>query len=231
MREERTPTSRNLAGKGELDEIRDQIAGFQSVEEHLRDERNRIAHRDWRLVETICILLGLGVGSGLTVFTFRRMEIIAASFEESGRALEESERRWGTTLDSIGDAVMATDSHGRVTFLNPVADALTGWQPEEAQGQPIQNVFHIINEQTRVPAEDIVDRVLKDGRVVELANHTALLGKDGREIPIADSAAPILEGDGNIAGVVLVFRDVTERKRADEALRASRLSWRRRWPA
>lgn len=211
----------NLAGKAEVDEIRDEIAGFQGVEEHLRDQRNRAAHRDWRLVATICILLGLGVGTGLGVFTLRRMEIIAASFEESRRALAESERRWATTLASIGDAVMAADSQGRITFLNPVAAALTGWHPEDALGQPIQNVFNIVNEQTRAPAEDIVSLVLKDGRVFELANHTALLAKDGREIPIADSAAPILKGDGSIAGVVLCFRDVTEQRRADEALRES----------
>ncbi|MGA3343993.1 MAG: PAS domain S-box protein [Terracidiphilus sp.] len=216
-----TDLKMNLAGKGEVDEIRDEIARFQSVEEHLRDERNRAAHRDWRLAETICILLGLGVGLGLVIFTFQRMETIAATFEESGRALAESERRWATTLASIGDAVMAADNQGRVTFLNPAAIALTGWQSEEAQGQPIQSVFHIINEQTRGPAEDIVGRVLKDGRTVELANHTALLRKDGREIPIADSAAPILDSDGKIAGVVLVFRDVTERRRADDALRES----------
>jgi len=208
----------NLAGKGEVDDIRDQIAGFQSVEEHLRDERNRTAHRDWRLVETICVLLGLGVGLGLMVFTFRRMEIIAATFEKSRRALAESERRWATTLASIGDAVMAADSDGRIAFLNPVAATLTGWQSEEAIGQPIQKVFNILNEQTRAPAEDIVNRVLTEGRTFELANHTALLTKDGREIPIADSAAPILDSEGRIAGVVLVFRDVTENRRADDAL-------------
>jgi PAS domain S-box-containing protein len=201
-----------------VDDIRDQIAGFQSVEEHLRDERNRTAHRDWRLVETICVLLGLGVGLGLMVFTFRRMEIIAATFEKSRRALAESERRWATTLASIGDAVMAADSDGRIAFLNPVAATLTGWQSEEAIGQPIQKVFNILNEQTRAPAEDIVNRVLTEGRTFELANHTALLTKDGREIPIADSAAPILDSEGRIAGVVLVFRDVTENRRADDAL-------------
>jgi PAS domain S-box-containing protein len=212
----------NLAGKGEVDEIRDQIAGFQSVEEHLREERNRTAHRDWRLVETICILLGLVVGSALAIFTFRRVEIIAETFDKSRRALEESERRWAITLASIGDAVIATDHQGRVTFLNPVASALTGWRSEDALGRPIQEVFHIVNEQTRVPAEDIVDRVLKEGRTFELANHTALLRKDGREIPIADSAAPIMESKGRIVGVVLVFHDVTENRRAEEALRESR---------
>jgi PAS domain S-box-containing protein len=104
------------------------------------------------------------------------MEVIADTFEKSGRALE-SERRWATTLASIGDAVMAVDRDGRITFLNPAAAALTGWQAEDALGQPIQSVFHIVNEQTRAPAEDIVNRVLKDGRTVELANHTALLAK------------------------------------------------------
>jgi PAS domain S-box-containing protein len=209
----------NLAGKGEVDQIRDQIAGFQNVEEHLRDERIRVAHRDWRLVEAICILFSLGIGSGLIVFVFRRMEIIAASFEKSGRALAESERRWATTLSSIGDGVLAADTQGRVTFLNPAAVALTGWQPEEAQGQPVQIVFKTINEETRAPAKDIVDQVLKEERVVELANHTALLARDGREIPIADSAAPILDSEGIIAGVVLVFHDVTERRRAENVLR------------
>ena len=211
----------NLTGKAEVDEIRDQLAAFQSVEEHLRDERSSTARRDWHLLATVYIFLGLGVGSGLALFTLRRIEAVAESFEESGRALEESERRWVTTLASIGDAVMAADRDGRVTFLNPVATDLTGWQPEDALGQPIQNVFHIVNEQTRVPAEDIVNRVLNDGCVAELANHTALLAKDGREIPIADSAAPILDSNGKITGVVLVFRDVTERRRAENVLQAT----------
>ncbi len=211
----------NLAGKGEVDQIREEIAGFQAVEERLRDERNRAARRDWRLVETICILLGLVVGAGLMIFMYRRMEIIAASFEKSGRALVESERRWSTTLSSIGDAVLATDTEGRITYLNPVAAALTGWQTEEAQGQPSQIVFKTINEETRASAEDIVNRVLTEQRVVELANHTALLAKDGREIPIADSAAPIFDSDGKMTGVVLVFHDVTERRGAENAIRAT----------
>jgi PAS domain S-box-containing protein len=134
-------------------------------------------------------------------------------------ALRTSEERWSTTLRSIGDAVLTADTSRRVTFLNSVAAALTGWKPEEAHGQPIQNVFPIINEQTRVPAEDIVARVLKEGRIVELANHTALMTRDGREIPIEDSAAPILDSTGKVLGVVLVFHDVTEKRRAQETLR------------
>ena len=131
-------------------------------------------------------------------------------------------REWlSVTLSSIGDAVIATDTTGRVTFVNPVAATLTGWKAEEAIGEAIQNVFQIINEQTRVPAEDIVTRVLKEGRVFELANHTGLITKDGREIPIEDSAAPIKDRSGKVVGVVLVFHDVTEKRRAQEILQES----------
>ncbi|MBI5603895.1 MAG: PAS domain S-box protein, partial [Deltaproteobacteria bacterium] len=128
------------------------------------------------------------------------------------RAEEElrRQREWlRVTLSSIGDAVMATDKEGRITFLNPMAVALTGWQTEEALGHPVQRVFRIINEKTHQPAEDLVARVLSEKRVVDLANDTALVTKDGREVPIEDSAAPILEGGGNVMGTVLVFHDVT----------------------
>jgi PAS domain S-box-containing protein len=139
-----------------------------------------------------------------------------AEREQAEQTLRASEERWSTTLRSIGDAVLTIDTSGRVTFLNPVAAALTGWQPEEAQGQPIQRVFPIINEQTRAAAEDIVGRVLKEKHIVELANHSALISKAGREIPIEDSAAPILDITGEVVGVVLVFHDVTEKRHKEE---------------
>ena len=118
--------------------------------------------------------------------------------------------------------MIATDAEGRITFVNPVAEALTGWKAEEAAGQPIQCVFRIVNEQTGQPLEEPVARVLREGRAVELANHTALVTKDGRTVPIEDSAAPILDAAGQVIGVVLVFHDVTEKRRAEEALLASR---------
>jgi len=136
------------------------------------------------------------------------------------------------TLSSIGDAVIAGDTKGRITFLNPVAVTLTGWQSDEALGQPIQSVFRIINEKAREPAENLVARVLHEKRVVGLANDTVLVAKDGRQIPIEDSAAPILDSTGNIIGVVLVFHDVTEKRRAQEALREAheRAVWLARFP-
>jgi len=136
-------------------------------------------------------------------------------------ALQESEERLRVTLTSIGDAVISTDTHGAITFLNLAADTLTGWSNAEAAGQPISQVFRIINDQTRQAAEDIVGRVLREGHIIELANHSALIRRDGREIAIEDSAAPIKDIGGNIIGVVLVFHDVTDRRRAQEALRES----------
>src|SRR5882757_4651052 len=135
------------------------------------------------------------------------------------RKLRESERRYAVTLASIGDAVIATDNQGRVTFLNPVAETLTGWPQLEATGRPLAEVFHIINEETRQPVEDPADKVLRLGTVVGLANHTVLLARDGREVPIDDSGAPILEEGGGITGVVLVFRDISERRASDKRFR------------
>jgi PAS domain S-box-containing protein len=123
------------------------------------------------------------------------------------------------TLESIGDAVIATDAEGRVTLLNPVAQALTGWGPEEAAGRPLGAVLDIKNEQTGRPAENPVARVLREGVVVGLANHTALTARDGTVRPIEDSAAPIKDEQGRTRGVVLVFHDVTERRRAERAAR------------
>ena len=130
-------------------------------------------------------------------------------------SLRESEQRWATTLASIGDAVMATDALGRITFMNSVAEALTGWKLAEALTRPVSDVFNIVNEMTRHPVESPAQRVIREGTVVGLANHTVLVKKDGAEIPIDDSGAPIRDEMGAVTGVVLVFRDITERKLAE----------------
>ena len=129
--------------------------------------------------------------------------------------------RLRVTLASIGDAVVATDESARVTLLNGVAEKLTGWRAEEAIGRPIEEVFRIVHEETRAPVASPVERALREGIVVGLANHTCLVARDGREWPIADSAAPIRDAHGRTAGVVLVFRDQTKDREAERALRES----------
>jgi PAS domain S-box-containing protein len=126
------------------------------------------------------------------------------------------QREWlETTLESIGDAVIATDVRGQVVFMNPIAEHLTGWRGPDARGRSCTDVFNIISEHTRRPVENPVTRVLAEGTVVGLANHTLLIAADGTERPIDDSGAPIRNHDGRIVGVVLVFRDVTDRRRAE----------------
>ncbi len=134
------------------------------------------------------------------------------------QALRESERRWAVTLASIGDAVIATDTGGRIAFMNREAETLTGWESSEAVGKPAPEVFRVVNEHTREAVDDPVGKVLRSGMIVGLANHTVLLRKGGGETPIDDSAAPITDDDGRILGVVLVFRDISGRKATEEAL-------------
>ena len=143
---------------------------------------------------------------------------------DAREALEElsHQREWfRVTLASIGDAVITTDIEARITFLNPVAEALTGWKWADAADLPLEKIFNILNEETREVVENPVSRVLREGSVVSLANHTALIAQDGTETPIEDSAAPIRDKHGSIIGAVMVFHDVTERRRTERALRQS----------
>jgi PAS domain S-box-containing protein len=123
-----------------------------------------------------------------------------------------------TTLVSIGEAVIATDAEGLVTLMNPVSEKLTGWSLQEAQGKPLGEVFCIVNEQTRQTVENPVDKVRRLKKVVGLANHTILISKSGQEIAIDDSGAPIFGADGELTGIVLVFRDVTEQRGAERSI-------------
>ena len=154
---------------------------------------------------------------GLLVFVFVGIVISALNeaWRQGVRSLAASEQSLDVTLGSIGDAVITTDAEGRVTRLNAVAEGLTGWSTAEAFGKPADDVFLIVDEQSRQPMESPVRRVLQDGLVTGLANHTLLLSRDGRAVPIDDSAAPIRAADGGTSGVILVFRDISERRRIE----------------
>lgn len=144
--------------------------------------------------------------------------------KQGEEALIEEKERLAVTLRSIGDGVITTDRNGGIILLNRVAEELTGWTQADASGRPLEDVFHIVNEKTRERCENPAKMVLETAGIVELANHTLLIAKDGREIVIADSGAPILDHDSRIIGVVLVFRDVTAQKRIeDELLRIEKL--------
>ncbi|MFW5711417.1 MAG: PAS domain S-box protein [Spirochaetota bacterium] len=137
------------------------------------------------------------------------------------RALRDSEESLRITLNSIGDGVISTDIAGNVIRMNPVAERLTGWNLKAATGRPLEEVFYIINGDTRRRVENPVQRVLASGQIVGLANHTVLIAADGTEYHIADSAAPIRDREGAITGVVLIFRDYTEEYRKNRQVRES----------
>jgi len=158
------------------------------------------------------------VVTDLTEHMEEELKRYTTGLEKAGIALFESEQRWSTTLASIGDAVIATDLEGKITFMNAVSEALTGWSLSEASMKPVGEVFNIICEDTRLKVEDPVAKVMKKGRIIGLANHTVLTRRDGTEIPIDDSGAPIKNKEGKTTGVVLIFRDIIERKNAEREL-------------
>ncbi len=136
-----------------------------------------------------------------------------AQRQELERTLYAEKELAEVTLASIGDAVITTDAQGRITFLNPVASALIGWNVQEVAGKPLADIFHIIHESTREAVDNPVHQVLREGHTVTLSNHAVLIGRDGVEFNIEDSAAPIFQADGELLGCVLVFHDVTEKHR------------------
>ena len=157
------------------------------------------------------------VGVGVYGFTAACLIALAGVARYYARRTQEEKELLAVTLTGIGDGVITCDAQARITMLNPVAEALTGWSAADARGAPMDKVFRILNEHTRAPAVNPVMRAIREGRITGLANHTILVTKDGREIPIDDSAAPIVQ-DEVVVGAVLVFRDITERKRAFDTL-------------
>lgn len=212
-------------GKATMDRIRGLCAEIRAAS---YDSSNQEADRARTRANETGLIGVLGSAAIFAFLVFATVSIERGTRQRQGliEALQLSEeqvrqgRDWlQTTLASIGDAVMTTDAHGRITLLNPVAQEVTGWTNEEAAGKPLEEVFVIRSEETGLEAESPVKKVLREGRIVGLANHTKLIAKDGRDVPIDDSAAPIRDSAGRIGGVVMVFRDVTAQRRAEERIR------------
>ncbi|MFO0928770.1 MAG: PAS domain S-box protein [Gemmataceae bacterium] len=200
--------------------VRQVLARMNAEEERLLTERQAAGVRAFTVaVITTLFTAGTALAAvGLFLWLLARhlhvRELAAAQLAEQGELLQ-------ATLTSVGDGVIATDSQGRVTFLNRIAETLTGWTQADAAGVPLDEVFHVVNGDTRQRADNPALRALKDGVLVDLANPGVLVGRDGAERPIDDSASPIRDVGGTVIGGVLVFRDITVRHAYDQRLRAS----------
>jgi PAS domain S-box-containing protein len=218
----------NLHGKALMDDVRHDLNDIIHKAEENRARRITLWHQQVR--KTLLALLSLALGMGILIglFTRNRLHSVSVAYQSSleilGRRAEElfqSEQQLRTTLDSIGDGVITCDARGRVQTMNPVARELTGWSLAEARGELLEKVFHIVNETTRKPVETPVAKVKRLNRIVGMANHTVLIRKDGTELKIADSGAPIRDKKGEIIGIVLVFRDITIERKTQDALIAN----------
>jgi PAS domain S-box-containing protein len=169
----------------------------------------------------IVVLLVLLVGVGINLTYRRSQNVLYWNLLQAERKEQELGREFQTTLYSLGDAVISTSIDGAVRHMNPEAERLTGWRETEAVGRPLVEVFHIFDEDTRAEVEPPIHRIIREGVVLGLANHTVLLSRDGTERPIADSGSPIRNEQGGLTGVVLVFRDQSAERRAQRALEAS----------
>ena len=201
---------RSDEGKNLMDNIRASV-GQQVLAQH-----TRIA----KLQETQLAALSTSVRTSLTVSALAialALTLVYIVRRDSAR-VRTSENRLAITLRSIGDAVIATDERGIVTMTNPVAETLTGWPLADAVGKPLDEIFRIVNEDTRARVESPVTKVLREGGIVGLANHTVLIRRDSHETAIEDSGAPILDDAGRTIGVVLVFRDATHERTAEKVL-------------
>jgi PAS domain S-box-containing protein len=166
----------------------------------------------------IIVILSALLGLSILNWSYRFLKHESAVREAIGVELQRQKDLLEVTLSSIGDGVIVTDNHARITFLNHVAENLTGWGHSEALDQPIAHIFNIVSEDSRQSVESPVEKVLRMGTIVGLANHTLLIRKDGAEIPIDDSGSPITERDGTVRGVVLVFRDFSEHRVGERRL-------------
>jgi len=230
-------------GKRLMDAIRMEMRGIVQIENDIQLQHNN--QFDASMRRLFAIIVGLAVMAVLLAVAFAYSSYRAAqqrlqnlvhgetqhllsaqmrtseSLQQANRTLQDSEQKLAITLRSIGDGVIATDAAACVTLLNPVAEELTGWTHAQALGRPIDEVFHIVNKETRLPTTIPVADALARGTVQGLANHTVLIARDGREFDIADSCAPIRDADELVVGAVLVFHNVTNEYAAQQTLRDS----------
>ncbi|HSY73793.1 MAG TPA: CHASE3 domain-containing protein [Alloacidobacterium sp.] len=218
----------NHRGKELMDAVRDAMRTMSDTEDKIRSSRLENTLILERRELMVIIAGALLVGIALSIFSLTRLRQVSSAYQRSLDELQKrsnelyESREWlHTTLRSIGDAVMVCDANSNVQFMNPVSEELTGWPLDEAVNKPLRQVFHIIHEHTRKEAENPVEKVRRLNKVIGLANHTALISRNGTEYVIDDSAAPINDKSGNLIGIVLVFRDITDQKRAEAALIAS----------
>jgi PAS domain S-box-containing protein len=218
----------NLTGKAEMDRIRRDLNTIMHDAERNRTIRIALWHQQVHSMLVGLLILALGMGVLIGMFTRSRLHAVSAAYRTSlevlsrrAEELYQSEQQLRTTMASIADGVIACDAEGRVQIMNPVAQQLTGWTQADAHGKPLEEVFRIVSESTRDPLENPVAKVQRLNRVVGVAGHTVLLRKDGTELDIADSASPILDQHGTTTGIVLVLRDITMERKTQEALIAN----------
>jgi len=208
-------------GKALMDSMRVGVKELTVAREAQLRESQRAANRATNIrtaVFSSVVLLNL-------VFLGWAYNRIRSEITQRMSALAEGRRQkdlLAVTLASVGDAIILTDTKTKIVYMNAVAEKLTGWSMAEVINQPCSAIFKIINEESRTVVESPVDKVLREGAIVGLANHTLLIRKDGTELPIDDSGAPVKESDGTVRGVVLVFRDFSEHKQAERELRNAR---------
>ncbi len=215
-------------GKQLMDAMRQNLERLIVQEEEARSARITLWREENKQILAALFVLAVSFGMGIGIFTRHRLHEVSSAYRNSVHEAElraatlfDSEQELRTTLASIGDAVIACDALGRISMMNPVAEDLTGWTIEHAKGLPLHQVFSIVNETTRAPVEDPIAKVKRLNRVVGFSNHTLLIRRDGSELPIANSGSPVRGQLGDIAGIVLVFRDVTLEKKTQATLLAN----------
>lgn len=220
--------SLQLRGKESMDRYREMRKDFIEQEERLRDQREAGYRSLLRFVNMSVVVLCILIGGVMSAVGRKQLTSLSRAFTaaldtaQASAAAARAQKEWShTILNSIGDAVIATDADGAVTFMNPVAETLTGWTLAEARTKPLADVFRIVNEQTRETVENPVEKVRRLNKIVGLANHTVLISKSGPEFAIDDSGSPIRDAQGALTGIVLIFRDVTHQRSLEAALRSN----------